>query len=206
MNNSIFILTNDKLIRDALKESFEKIHKDDSDSKIIEELGIAHGLVRIDIVVINNMLHGYELKSDMDNLERLPGQMEVYNKVFDKITLVVGKNHLYEAIKVVPEWWGITIAKISAPCEKVVFYNIREAEKNPNQDSHAVASLLWRDEALNILERMGEANGIRSKTRKVIYKRLAEVLDKQSLMAEVREHLCARLNWRSDPQYMPNGG
>jgi hypothetical protein len=39
-----------------------------------------------------------------------------------------------------------------------------------------------------------------------IYERLAEVLDKKTLMTEVREHLCARLNWRSDLQCMLNGG
>ena len=206
MNNSNFISTSDKLIRDALKESFKKTYEEDPDSKIIEELGIAHGAVRIDIVVINNVIHGYELKSDIDTLDRLPGQMKIYNKVLDRVTLVVGKNHLHEAIKVVPEWWGITIAKISAPCKKVVFYNIREAEENPDQDNHAVASLLWRNEALDILEKIGEANGVRSKTRNIIYERLTEVLDKQTLMAEVREHLCTRLNWRSDLQCMLNGG
>jgi hypothetical protein len=167
MKNSSFIFTSDKLIRNALKESFKKTHEECPDSKVIEELGIAHGAVRIDIVVINNVIHGYELKSDIDTLDRLPGQMEIYNKVLDRVTLVVGKNHLYEAIQVVPEWWGITIAKISAPCKKVVFYNIREAEDNLNQDSHAVASLLWRDEALNILEKIGEADGVRSKTRNI---------------------------------------
>ena len=197
MNNSNFILTSDKLIRNALKENFEKNYRDNPYSKIIEELGIAHGSVRIDIAVISSMIHGYELKSDVDTLDRLPWQMEMYNKVFDKITLVVGKNHAYEAVKIIPEWWGITIAKIALPCKKVVFYEIREAEENPDQDSHAVASLLWRDEALNILEKIGEANGVRSKTRNIIYERLAEVLDRQSLVSEVREHLCTRLNWRS---------
>jgi len=206
MSHSSYISTSDKLIRDALKESFKKTCKETPSSKIIEELGIAHGAVRIDIAVINNMIHGYELKSDVDTLDRLPGQMEIYNKVLDRVTLVVGKNHLYEAIKVIPEWWGITIAKISTSCKKVVFYNIREAEENPEQDSHAVASLLWRDEALNILEKIGEANGVRSKNRSVIYERLAEVLDRQTLKAEVREHLCTRLNWRSDLQCMLDGG
>ena len=205
MNNSNFIFTSDKLIRNALKESFKKTYEEGPDSKIIEELGIAHGAVRIDIVVINNVIHGYELKSDIDTLDRLPGQMKIYNKVLDRVTLVVGKNHLHEAIKVVPEWWGITIAKISAPCKKVVFYNIREAEENPEQDNHAVASLLWRNEALDILEKIGEANGVRSKTRNIIYERLAEVLDRQTLMVEVREHLCTRLNWRSDLQCAPSG-
>ncbi len=201
-----FVLTDDKIIRAGLKRNLEKVHRGEADTKIIEELGITHGEARIDIAVVNGVLHGYELKSDMDTLIRLPNQIKIYNSVLDKVTLVVGRNHLHEAIKIVPEWWGITVAKITNEDQYISFYNIREAEQNPTPDNISIAALLWRNEALKILEDVNKAKGIRSKTRKVIYERLAEVLDQQSLGQKVRECLRTRVNWRSGAQYTPSGG
>ena len=200
-----FLLTNDKVIRAALKKDLEKSCGRKKDTKIIEELGITHGDARVDIAVVNGVIHGYELKSDKDTLKRLPGQIEIYNTVLDMVTLVVGKNHLHEAIKIVPDWWGITVAKIVDENSAVSLYKIREPELNPHQKSEAVAALLWREEALKILENIGQAHGMQSKTRKVIYEKLAEVLDKKILNKLVREQLRARINWRSDLQYMPSG-
>lgn len=200
-----YISTSDKLIRTALKKELEQKYTTDPCTKIIEELGILHGASRIDIAVINGLIHGYELKSDVDSLTRLPEQIKIYNSVLDKITLVVGKKHLYKAFKLVPEWWGITIAKASN-VGLISFYHIRNAEKNPNQDNMAIASLLWRNEALDILEEMGQAHGVRSKTKKEIYKRLAEVLDGQILKISVRNYLCSRVNWRSDLLCTPDDG
>lgn len=205
VRNSAFIFTNDKLIRSALKKNLENIYVKDIHAKIIEELGITHGAARIDIAVVNGILHGYELKSDLDTLCRLPEQIRIYNSVLDKITLVVGKNHLHEAIKIIPDWWGIVIAKIVNPSGVVSFYDIREANENPLRDSVAIAKLLWRVEALNILEKNQQAKDVRSKPRREIYERLAMVLDQSTLRAEVREHLLFRVNWRSGKQYMLSG-
>lgn len=205
-NNSSFICTSDSTIRKALKTNLKNIYKLNPHVRVIEELGIIHGLARIDLAVINGSIHGYELKSDLDTLLRLPAQMKVYNSVLDKVTLVVGKRHLYKAINLIPDWWGITIAKIINPDESVSFCNIREAEQNPDQDIIAIASLLWKEEALDILERIDKAKGVRSKTRKIVYKRLAHVLDKETLSAKVRDYLCARVNWKAGLSYMPSGG
>lgn len=198
VKNSVFVFTNDKLIRSALKKNLESIYSKDPHAKVIEELGITHGAARVDIAVVNGVLHGYELKSDLDTLYRLPEQIRIYNSVLDQITLVVGKNHLHEAIKIVPDWWGIVIAKIMDYSGKVSFCDIREAAENPNRDSVSIAKLLWKVEALNILEKKGHAKGVRSKPRKEIYERLAMVLDQDTLRAEVREHLLSRVNWRSE--------
>jgi alanyl-tRNA synthetase len=205
IQNSTLIFTSDKLIRTALKKELENVYKGNQKVKIIEELGIAQGIARIDMVVVNGLIHGYELKSDRDTLNRLPEQMRVYNSVLDKITLVVGKKHLLNAFKIIPEWWGVTIAKIVDPAKEVSFYNIREAEMNPNQDIFALTSLLWRQEALNILEMIDKADGVRSKNRSEVYIRLANVLDRSSLSAKVRESICSRSNWRLDLSCIPNG-
>lgn len=202
---SSFVFTNDKIIRTALKTGFEKLYDKDPHARIIEELGITHGAARVDIAVVNGVLHGYELKSDLDNLLRLPEQIRVYNSVLDQVTLVVGKSHVYDAIKLVPEWWGVMIAKIVNSSGIVSFYDIREPGVNPLQNSIAIARLLWREEALGILEKNDEAKGMRYKPRKILYEKLAYILDQNTLKAEVRQSLISRTNWRSENSHMLSG-
>lgn len=194
-NISTVIPTNDATIRHALKKKLADKHANDRKVRIIEELAIGQGAARIDIAVVNGVLHGYEIKSDRDTLLRLPEQMHIYNAVFEEITLVVGKSHLYDAIKIVPDWWGINIAKIDTN-ESVVFNVIRETKNNPAQDCKVLATLLWRHEALSILEKRGEARGVRSKSRTEIYNRLAQVFDPPALGEKVREAIFFRKDWR----------
>lgn len=195
-NFNNIISTNDLIIRSALKKDLKKLHARDKDLRIIEELGVRHGSARIDIAVVNGIMHGYEIKSDRDTLERLPEQMTEFNAVFDQITLVVGKQHLYQAIHIVPDWWGVTIAKINTR-GRVVFHIIRNPEDNKEQDKVSIARLLWRQEALRILEEHDQAYGVRSKPREFVYKRLADVLETDVLKERVRETLIvSRGDWR----------
>jgi hypothetical protein len=197
--------TSDKTIRTALRENLQKIYEADSTIRIIEELGLAHGEARIDLAVVNGSIHGYELKSDLDTLRRLPEQVRIYNSVLDQVTLVVGKNHLFDAFNIIPEWWGVTIAKVSSSGNKISFCNIRDADENPQKNSVAIAKLLWREEALHILEEKGVAGGVRSKSRQVLYERLAEILDQNELRAIVREYLFTREGWRSNVSLVTSG-
>lgn len=192
----VSLQTNDRIIRTALRRNLEKIHQNDVDSKIFEEFGLTHGVVRADMVVVNGCIHGYELKSDLDTLYRLPDQMQMYNSVFDKMTLVVGKSHLNEAIRLIPEWWGITLAKVSESNGVISLFDLRESDVNPQKDSLAIARLLWRNEALEILEELGRAEGVRSKPREILYKKLVEILTQQDLSDRVRNRLSTRTGWR----------
>lgn len=203
--------TTDKIIRIALRNVLNKALKkyrleSGYPASLIEEFGVQNGTARIDLAVINGIMHGYEIKSDRDTLKRLPGQINEFNQVFDKLTLVVGKQHLYRAINVIPDWWGISIAKIDIT-HKIYFQTIREAENNPTQTGISIARLLWRQEALQILEDQKKAKGIRSKPREFIYRRLADVLDLNDLKKKVRQTLLvSRRDWRSDKLLMLNGG
>lgn len=191
--------TTDKNIRVALRSVLDKhleTYCSTNSANIFEEFGVQHGAARIDIAVVNGVMHGYEIKSDRDSLERLPEQINEFNAVFDKITLVVGKRHLYDAINMVPDWWGITIAKMDLN-GSVFFQDIREPEENQNQSRVSIARLLWRDEALQILDHQDKAKGVRSKPREYIYQRLSEVFDIDSLREKVRDALLIR-DWRSD--------
>lgn len=197
--------TNDLIIRSALMEALRKLYAQDKKLRIIEELGVSHGTARIDIAVVNGIMHGYEIKSDQDTLQRLPEQMNIFNTVFDKVTLVVGKSHLYNAINIIPDWWGIIVAKADSN-GSIIFNIIREGENNKGQDSVSIARLLWREEALKILEETGKAQGFYSKPRASIYEKLSTVLDQETLSAKVRETIFFRSEWRLDAPLVTNGG
>lgn len=196
--------TNDIMIRSVLKGILEKRHSKDKKVRIIEELGVQNGNARIDIAIVNGILHGYEIKSDLDTLRRLQEQITIFNSVFDKMTIVVGKSHLYEAIRIVPEWWGITVAKVDTN-GSVVFYVIRKEEINKDQDKISVAKLLWRAEALKILDEIDEVKGLRSKSKNFIYQKLSNVFDQKTLGEKVRETLFFRADWRPDAPLIQNG-
>ena len=196
--------TNDAIIRAALKRYLENRHAQDDKVRIIDELGISHGASRIDIAVVNGIMHGYEIKSDQDTLQRLPEQIEIFNAVFDKMTLIVGKSHLYGAVNMIPDWWGIVVAKNTNG--HIAFNRIREDDFNHGQNSLSIARLLWREEALRILEDAGEAKGLYSKPKDFLYQRLSAVLDLHALGEKVRETIFIRTGWRPDAPLILNGG
>jgi len=190
----------DKDIRTALKAELMRRYAKDNNTLVLDEVGIRHGAARIDLVVVNHRLHGYEIKSDRDSLRRLPDQIRAYGSLMDRLTLVVGYRHAYEALKMVPEWWGVRLAETKNQSGVVVLSGARSARNNPEVDLAAVAALLWRGEALAILEEMGAAVGVRSKRRSEIYKRLVQLSDPDLLRSRIRQQLKQRRCWRVGAQ------
>ena len=97
----------DAEIRPALRSRILHAYGDEQDSVLIEELGLCRGQVRVDMAIVNGHIHGFEIKSDRDSLKRLSGQAEIYNKVFDRMTMVVGKRHMCGVLESLPPWWGV---------------------------------------------------------------------------------------------------
>jgi hypothetical protein len=189
----------DRDVRRRLKQELQVLI--DDDAVILDELGVCQGIVRADVVLVNGDLHAFEIKSASDTLQRLSGQMTAYNRVFDGVTLVTCGNHLARALGAVPEWWGVLEA--SANHGEIVLSELRPAAKNPQVDAAALAELLWRDEAIVILEARGLDHGIRSKPRRALWARIASELPLAELQRLVRERLKRRI-WRSDGQRRPD--
>ncbi|HUS11234.1 MAG TPA: sce7726 family protein [Pyrinomonadaceae bacterium] len=187
---------NDQQLRRAVKKKVLAHYAKHPDTRIVDELGLRHGIARVDIAVVNGIIHGYELKSNKDNLKRLPHQIQVYGSVLDKVTLVVGIRHANEATKLVPDWWGIKIATVGSR-GAFEFESYRTARTNPSLDPLSVCKLLWRDEALTLLAELGEAEGVRHKPRAIVYSRLSQVAELGHLQERVRRQLKSRTNWRS---------
>jgi hypothetical protein len=190
-------------IRAALKKALAGRYRDDPESLVIEEIGLRDGTARIDVAVVNHALHGFEIKSDHDRVDRLPHQSETYGAVFDRLTLVVGPKLHKTALEIIPEWWGVELAETVGK-RKIQFSSLRVAQENRNFDALAIAKLLWREEALNLLIELGQSKGVLSKPRARIHERLAEVSDLEFLRYRVRDRLKNRANWRFDePQNRP---
>ena len=193
---------NDQDIRAVLKRELVRRYAKDDNTLVLDEVGIRHGAARIDLMIVNDRLHGYEIKSDRDSLWRLPDQIRTYSAVMDRLTLVVGYRHAYHALRMVPEWWGVKLAGTGKRSGRVVLSDARPPHDNPGVDLNAVIALLWRDEALRILEDMGAAKGVRSKARIDIYRRLVEVGRPDYLRFRIREQLKSRKGWRVVAQQM----
>ncbi len=169
-------------------------HAGDDHTRIVEEMGVWSGSVRIDIAVINGELHGFELKSARDTLDRLPNQAALYNEVFDRVTLVVASKHAEKAAAAVPLWWGICVAE-GSPDTDVRLSHVRASETNPALKPIQLARLLWRAEAIEILTTKNLVRGFRSKSAEMLAERLANHLSKDDLRFEVRSALKRRNNW-----------
>ena len=191
-------------VRDALRRKVFAEHIRDPNTLVVEELGIAHGEVRVDIAVINGRFHGFEIKSDADTLYRLPAQMAIYNAVFDRVTIVVGHRHLAHVTTAAPSWWGIKAA-LSGKRGAIRFDEVRQPKTNPGIDPKSLATLFWRDEAIAFLEARGE-RGIKSKTRAQLCEIIADRVPLLDLRQGVRNTLKARAGWRSDAQRVPCAG
>jgi hypothetical protein len=183
----------DRDVRDAVLRHLNNRYADDGETRIVEEMGVWSGTVRIDIAVINGELWGYELKSERDTLERLPAQAALYSRVFDRVTLVTGARHVGHAEDSIPSWWGLIIAHGEAG--KLRLWDARRAKRNPALDPYLVAQLLWKEEALAVLERFDRAKGWRVKPIKLVHQRLATELPLPELARQVRLMLKKRDDW-----------
>jgi hypothetical protein len=162
---------------------------------VIDELGLNHGKCRADIAVVNGHLIGYEIKSNNDSLRRLENQVESYNAVFDKISVIVGDRHFKSIRSHIPAWWGV-IVSIRGPRGAVNFDLIRKAKTNNKIDHISIAQLLWRDEVIEILRNNKVPNKILRQPRAVLYEYLVSVLNICELRKAVRDYFKKRKNWR----------
>lgn len=176
-------------IRAALKQSILAPHYDDPNTVVVEELGVLRGAVRVDVAVVNGRLHGYEIKSEADTLERLPRQAKLYSQVFDYVTLVVPERHVGRVDVIVPPWWEILVPEHEADRHHIRFRIARPGSPNPHVNPRALAELLWRDEVLELLAARGADVGFRSKPRHVLWDRLCEVYTLQEIRQFVRDRL-----------------
>ena len=195
----------DRDVRLVLHRKLDAEHQGDSDTRILHELGLRHGTRRVDIAVVNGSLHGYEIKSDSDTLDRLPGQVETYAAVLDYATLVVGERLAAHARKQLPKWWGVEVASVNAAGE-VSIRSHRPPRPNPKINPIALAELLWRSETIELLAGLGVAPKVLRMPRAALYREIALKLPLDELREAVRSRLKLRTAWRDQTRPSSHGG
>jgi hypothetical protein len=191
--------TRDRDVRALVLKTVLADHAKDANARIVEELGLEHGSCRVDIAVVNGFLHGFELKSDADNLLRLPRQVEAYSRSMDRATLVVGEEHLTTAVAMLPLWWGIKIVRRSNKGQ-LKLETHRRLRNNPAPSLFHMAHLMWRTEVEEVLRADGASPKELNVNRAGLYRLFVDSMPPSDVRRNIREALKSRRNWRYHAQ------
>ena len=174
------------------------LRTDESDIRIFFEKKIGPSVC--DVMAVTDKLIGFEIKSDLDNYERLDAQIKAYDNFFDKNYLVVGKSHLNSATAKIPVHWGIIA--ITADSVSIV----RKAKLNRSAVCSRQLAILWKIELKNLLiENKLPMYALKSKG--YIINKLIEKVPTSKLKAQISTELKGRDyslldNDEDDPNYV----
>jgi hypothetical protein len=185
-------LLNDNKVRMLLLNELNDLYGDCDDTRIINELGLDFGASRVDVAVVNGIMHGYEIKSDLDNLIRLPRQMAYYNRAFERMTIVVSRKYLSEVKEIVPHWWGIKM--VSANQTRLI--DIRKGRRVSNQDPMIIIKLLWKKELEGLIDHLGLSKSLKKMRKNQLLSLLNQEADFSVIRSYVYTILKQRQNWR----------
>ncbi len=177
-------------IRRVLLGQIRAQHRGHPETAIVEELGLRQGTVRIDLAVINGMIHGFEIKSAADTLRRLPTQASVYGQVLDRVTIVLAEHHRADAVAAVPGWWSVWVASNQAAGIGLECW--RDGAQNPCIEKRALAELLWRDDAVALLCSRGLERHAQRRPRSFCWDLIADQFTAVEIAAFVRSRIRER--------------
>tara|TARA_R110002074_G_scaffold228259_2_gene399945 strand:+ start:151267 stop:152172 length:906 start_codon:yes stop_codon:yes gene_type:complete len=91
------------------------------------------GSSKADVVILNGTSTVYEIKSERDNLDKLKRQITDYRKVFAKVNVITGENHLSDVMKFVQDDVGVLLLS-----KRGQISTIKEAQDLPERLSPEV--------------------------------------------------------------------
>lgn len=183
----------DSDIRAALRHQLSAEHC--ADTLILDELGLACSTARVDVAVLNGSMSGFEIKSDVDSLARLPRQVAAYDSILDFATLVAGTRHFQHARDVVPEHWGLVRAEVLDGALNLTM--VRPAMHNARVVPRNLAMMLWREELVEELKARQAYRGLSAKPKGALWDALVGATSVDELRNLVRERVKARGDWRA---------
>ena len=86
------------------------------------------GKSKADSVILNGTSTVYEIKSERDSLTRLAQQLDSYRKVFAKVNVITGENHLDSVLTMAPQDVGVLLLT-----DRFQISTIREAIEAPER-------------------------------------------------------------------------
>lgn len=106
---------------------------------------------KADSVILNGTSTVYEIKSERDSLTRLEQQISSYRKVFAKVNVITGENHLNSVLTTVPQDVGVLLLT-----DRFQISTIREAINSPERTiPEAIFDSIQLLEAKKILKNGG---------------------------------------------------
>lgn len=158
-------------------------------SEAVYEFWVPRSHARADVAVIGAaVFEGFEIKTERDTLNRLPGQMAAYARIFDRCHAVLALRHLDKAMEMLPPSWGVLVIENDATSS---FGVVRVADTNHNVDPETLVRLLWRVEAHAALCALGAQPDPRA-GRSRMWELLLALHDLDMLKQVVRQALLYR--------------
>ncbi len=165
---------------------------------IVDELALAYGAVRADVALIGARFEGFEIKAGRDTMVRLPRQMQAYDEVFERSWAVTVERHHDKVAALLPSWWGLLVT-LDGQGDASPLVVVREARDNPMLDSAQLARLLWREEALALLEAQGLlTKALNRRPKLALFAALSQANEAGAMAALVRDVLRQRTGWRDE--------
>jgi hypothetical protein len=128
----------------AIREAIRSAYRARAGEIWINEFSIPGTRERVDLALVGSSLTAFEIKTERDDLRRLPRQLDAFSRLFDHCSVAVDEKHVAECESMVPEWWGILVARLGA--KGVVLDLLRAATPNPKSDPALLVRLLWKGE------------------------------------------------------------
>lgn len=146
---------------------------------------------RIDLLALfPDELHGYEVKSAYDRLERIKRQARAYNRHCSKMTLVLDPGHLSTALERIPAWWGLML--VSRKQRVIQLQALRPALPNPDFSPTAMLALLWKEELRAVLRQLDHPKGVSRLSHARLVTTLQRYLDAPTVLSVVALLLAER--------------
>ncbi|WP_251316457.1 sce7726 family protein [Flintibacter muris] len=142
-----------------------------------------------DLMSVTDCLTGYEIKSDLDNYQRLGRQIKAYDRFFEQCYIVVGGRHLQSAERKVPSNWGI----ITIQSDHVI---VNRPAHAGNPDCASQLGALWKLELTNLLIKTGLPL-YTYKSKQYIIDQIVQLVDH----AEIKRHVAYELMCRDYAQF-----
>ena len=122
---------------------------------LINEMVVANWSRRADIVVANGSLQAFEIKSDLDSLKRLDGQLSAYLVRFDKVTVICTSRFTKDVLERTPS--SVEVLEALREKDKVTFRVRRRGMIRPVREKHILLSYLLKSELVDLLSVPSEA-------------------------------------------------
>lgn len=146
------------------------------DYVLVNELPFADGKRRADIVELNDSMNVFEIKSDLDSLDRLQEQIYDYKSCFDTVTIVTTEKHLHtiRSRRLLSEGIGLLLVR----GDEIV--RIRKATPYRRFNKYALASFMHTKDLNNLIKSLGVV-GFSNMTITQRRQHISQVLPKDEL-------------------------